>query len=244
MLDYNREAETYDASRGGEARAAAAAEAIERLLPDGTHTVADVACGTGIVTTRLCRPKRSVFGVDRSPGMLSMASGRLPHGVLIGDATRLPIGSARVDVVVLIWLLHLLPDAAPVLAESARILRPGGVLITTVDKDEAALNVESDVAAATAPLRRKYARQAADNVDRVAELAAGHGLRPVGEASFAGIGQGRSPRRWRERIAAGNFPWSRAAGPEEIAVLCRELASLPDQEAARPDPLYRLIAMA
>jgi SAM-dependent methyltransferase len=244
VIDYDGEAETYDASRGGEARATVTAEAVERLLPEGARALVDVACGTGIVTRRLCRPRRVVLGVDRSRGMIELASGRLPHGVAFGDATRLPIGSARADAVVLIWLLHLLPDAAPVLAEGARVLRAGGVLVTTVDKDEAAFSVESDVAAVTAPLRCKYAPMAADRFDRVVGLAAGHGLRPAGEASFAGIGQGRSPRQWRERIIAGSFPWSREADPEEVADLCQDLSALPDQEVARPDPLYRLIALS
>jgi ubiquinone/menaquinone biosynthesis C-methylase UbiE len=244
VIDYDGEAETYDVSRGGEARAAAAAEAVERLLPEGTHTLVDVACGTGIVTRRLRRPTRAVLGLDRSQGMAELASGRLPHAVVLGDATLLPLGSARVDAVVFIWLLHLLPDAAPALAEGARVLRGGGVLVTTVDKDEAAFNVESDVAAVTAPLRRRCVSRAADSFDRVAELAAGHGLRPVGEAAFAGIGQGRSPRQWRERIIAGSFRWSLKASPEEIAGLCRDLESLPGQEATRPDPIYRLVALA
>jgi hypothetical protein len=118
------------------------------------------------------------------------------------------------------------------------------VLVTTVDKDEAAFSIDSDVAAMTAPLRRKYAPLATDHVDRVVGLAARHGLRLVCEASFAGIGQGRSPRHWRERIIAGSFPWSREADPEEIADLCQDLSSLPGQEVARPDPRYRLIALS
>lgn len=244
MIDYDGAAETYDASRGGEARAAAAAEAVERLLPKGTHSLVDVACGTGIVTMRLRRPTRAVLGVDRSPGMAALAASRLRRGVVLGDATRLPVGSARADAVVFIWLLHLLPDAAPALAEGARVLRGGGALVTTVDKDEAAFSVESDVAAVTAPLRRKYAPRAADSFDRVAELAAGHGLQLAGEAAFAGIGQGRSPRQWREGIIAGSYRWSRKASPEEIAGLCQELESLPGQDATRPDPLYRLVALA
>ncbi|NEA04846.1 SAM-dependent methyltransferase, partial [Streptomyces sp. SID10116] len=46
MLDYSQEADRYDASRGGEPRAAAAAEAVLGLLPAGTATLLDVACGT------------------------------------------------------------------------------------------------------------------------------------------------------------------------------------------------------
>jgi ubiquinone/menaquinone biosynthesis C-methylase UbiE len=244
VVDYDSEADTYDVSRGGEPRAAAAADAVERLLPESTRTLVDVACGTGIVTSRLRCPARAVLGVDRSQGMVNRAAGRLPHGVVRGDAARLPLGAARVDAVTFIWLLHLLPDAAPVLAEGARVLRRGGVLVTTVDKDDAAFSVESDVAAVTAPVRRKYARRAADSFDRVTELAAGHGLRPADETAFTGVGQGRSPRQWRAGIIAGGFPWSRQASPGEIAGLCRDLESLPDQDAARPDPRYRLVSLA
>nr|WP_324605751.1 methyltransferase domain-containing protein [Streptomyces sp. NRRL B-24484] len=76
MLDYDGEAATYDATRGGEERAGAAALLV------------DVACGTGIVTARLRRPGRTVLGVDRSGGMAAVAAGRLPGHVLLGDAGR------------------------------------------------------------------------------------------------------------------------------------------------------------
>ena len=57
MLDYDREAAHYDATRGGDARADAAADAIQTLLSaGGTVRIADVGCGTGIVTVRLLRP--------------------------------------------------------------------------------------------------------------------------------------------------------------------------------------------
>ncbi|MFB6822668.1 class I SAM-dependent methyltransferase [Streptomyces virginiae] len=244
MLDYDGVAEGYDASRGGEARAAATVEAVERLLPTRTSALLDVACGTGIVTMHLERPGRTVLGVDRSRGMIDLASRRVPHRMMLGDATRLPIKSAKVDAVVLIWLLHLLDDAGPVLAEGARVLRAGGVLLTTVDKDEAAFSAESDVAAVTARMRHEHAIRASDRFERVVELAAGHGLRLVGDTTFAGSGQGWSPRQWREQIAEGHIHWSREADPARVTRLCRDLSSLPDQDVARPDPLYRLIALS
>ncbi|KIF79701.1 methyltransferase, partial [Streptomyces sp. 150FB] len=218
-------------------------------LPAGTRTLVDVACGTGIVTRRLRGPGRRVLGADRSPGMLAMASGRLPNAVVTGDATRLPVGSGSVDAVVLIWLLHLLPEAAPVLAEAARVLRPGGVLITTVDKTSAAFRTDgddgdnSDLAALVAPVLRPYRETATDRFDSVVELGARYGLRPVGETVFWGVGQGRSPRHWREQIRTGRDAWTRRADPAQVARLCDDLAELPDQETARPDPLYRLVAL-
>jgi 2-polyprenyl-3-methyl-5-hydroxy-6-metoxy-1,4-benzoquinol methylase len=73
MLDYDREAAHYDATRGGDARAEAAAGAIERLLTQvpvgqaaGLVRIADLACGTGIVTVRLAGPGRHVIGMAGS----------------------------------------------------------------------------------------------------------------------------------------------------------------------------------
>ncbi|MBX4176244.1 SAM-dependent methyltransferase, partial [Streptomyces geysiriensis] len=48
MLDYDKEAEVYDASRGGEPRAEAAARAVLSLVPPRARELLDVACGTGI----------------------------------------------------------------------------------------------------------------------------------------------------------------------------------------------------
>ncbi|GGS49329.1 class I SAM-dependent methyltransferase [Streptomyces parvus] len=243
MIDYSAEAEKYDASRGGEPRAEVAAEAVERLLPEGTRSLLDIACGTGIVTRRLRRPGRTVLGTDRSPGMLSLASERLPGHVVTGDATRLPFASGSLDAVVLIWLLHLLPEAAPVLSEAARVLRPGGVLITTVDKDEAYFGAPSDIAELTKPLRRAYEPRVTDQSDRVLRLAGRHGLGLIGETTFPGLGQGRGPRKWYDAIVADRIPWAKAGPPGEVAALCRDLRALPDQEGPRPDPLYRVVAL-
>jgi 2-polyprenyl-3-methyl-5-hydroxy-6-metoxy-1,4-benzoquinol methylase len=90
VLDYDKEAARYDATRGGDARADAAAGAIATLLPESAGLIVDLACGTGIVTTRLAGPGRSVLGIDRSSGMVRVAAGRLPGRVAVGDATCAP----------------------------------------------------------------------------------------------------------------------------------------------------------
>jgi len=133
---YDDEAERYDATRGGEERARAAATAVAELVP-GTGTAVDVAGGTGSVSAELARLGWSVLVTDASAGMLRVAQRRLPGRVLRAAATRLPVRPASVDLVTTIWLLHLLPvaDADRVVAEAARVLRPGGAFVTTVDKD-------------------------------------------------------------------------------------------------------------
>lgn len=130
------EAARYDESRGGPERARAAAEAVHELLPKGGR-VLELAVGTGIVAAELVALGNLVHGVDVSPAMLRHARIRLPGHVAAGDANQLPLADRRCDAVVAIWLLHLLEDSDPVLAEVARILRPDGVFITTTEKSEA-----------------------------------------------------------------------------------------------------------
>jgi SAM-dependent methyltransferase len=290
VIDYDREAASYDDTRGGPERAAAVASAVARLLNGGLlnggllnggvlgggvlgggvlggGVLVDVACGTGIVTSLLkggAAPGdgspsrdgaggsthtgvaggpgsdgergRTVFGVDRSPGMLAVAARRLDGHVLLGDATRLPLASASVDAVLMVWLLHLLPASEPALAEAVRVLKPGGRFITTVGKSAAYFVAPSDVASATE--RWRHDADATDRFDRVAGFLRQAGLHPVGEATFPGIGQGRSPRQWRDLVRAGRLSWAR----DDPGGVDRALAGLPDQERARPEPVYRLVA--
>lgn len=238
MIDYDREAPLYDTTRGGEERASAVAAAVSRLLPS-SGSLLDVACGTGIVTVRLAAA-RPVLGIDRSPGMLSVAAGRLPGRVLLGDAARLPVGSGAFDAVLMVWLLHLLADPLPVLAEAARVVGPGGRVITTVDKSAAMFAEPSDVATVTAPWRQEQSSRATDRCSLVASVLERYGLRPVGESSFPGLGQGRSPAQWRTAVRAGRVPWA-VRDPQGVDQV---LARLPDQDVPRPEPTYRLTAFA
>ncbi|GAA4482098.1 class I SAM-dependent methyltransferase [Actinoallomurus oryzae] len=244
MLDYDREADHYDVTRGGDARAASAAAAVRALLPPDTTRLADLACGTGIVTVRLTRPGRQVIGIDLSSGMTRIAATRLPGRITIGDVTRLPLADASMDAVVMIWLLHLMnaPAGAAALTEVARVLRPGGTLLTTVDKNDAVFATDDDTTALIKPVRAAYAAPQTDATGRVTDLGAPLGLTVTGENAFPGTGQGRSPRRWREHLLAGAFTWAKAAG-DDLTALCERLQALPDQDRPRPDPVYRLLRL-
>jgi SAM-dependent methyltransferase len=244
MPNYDHEAGHYDATRGGDARAAAAAAAAETLLPRDTTMLADLACGTGIVTVRLNQPGRRVIGIDLAPKMASIAAARLPGQIALGDVARLPVADESMNAAVMIWLLHLMNDStsAAALAEAARILQPGGVLLTTVDKNDANFAVDSDTIDLINPVRAAYAPPQSDAVDRVNSLATHLGLTATAQTTFIGTGQGRSPRQWRDRLLNGAFPWAAAAG-EALATLCDQLQTLPDQDQPRPDPVYRLMQL-
>lgn len=238
LLDYDAEAEFYDASRGGTPRAEAAAAAVLGLLPADAGTLLDLGCGTGIVTARLTRPGLRVLGADASHGMAAAALRRgVP--VALADAVRLPVSTGSLDAVTAVWLLHLLrePGLVPaVIAEAARVLRPGGVLIATVDKDSAH-DVGSDIDAVFAAHLTPTPSDASGEVEAHAARA---GLRPGGEAYFTGHGQGRTPRGSAEALLAGRYA-SRIV-PRGITApeLAARLELLPDQDTPRPEPTYRL----
>ncbi|MEU1600798.1 class I SAM-dependent methyltransferase [Streptomyces sp. NPDC005708] len=242
MLDYEREAAEYDATRGGEPRAAAAADALLGLIPDGAGRLLDVACGTRIVTRRLAagRPGLRVTGVDLAHGMALRAAARLPGAVVLADSRRLPFRDGTFDVVTSVWLLHLMEDpedVRAVCAEVARVLRPGGVYVTTVDK-AAAHDVGSDIDTVLAPHPRCPAR---DDAEAVAAHAAAYGLVPAGRARFPGVGQGRSPRATAEDLRRGWFT-TLAPGDPLGDRIAERLAALPDQDRPRPDPVFTLRA--
>ncbi|MEU5361943.1 class I SAM-dependent methyltransferase [Streptomyces sp. NPDC005925] len=242
MLDYEREAEGYDASRGGEPRAAAAAEAVLGLVPQGARRLLDVACGTGIVTRRIAalRPALRVTGADLTPEMARRAAGRLPGAVVLADSRRLPFADGRFDAVSTVWLLHLADhadDVRCIVHECARVLRPGGVYVTTVDK-AAAHDVGSDI---DAVLSSRPPRQARDAAADVEAYAAECGLAPAGRARFPGHGQGRNPRRTMSDLRRGWFVKLPPGHPRADDYAAR-LAALPDPDRPRRDPVFTLRA--
>ncbi|MFJ8885115.1 class I SAM-dependent methyltransferase [Streptomyces sp. NPDC102402] len=242
MLDYDAEAARYDATRGGVPRAEASARALLALVPPSARTLLDIGCGTGLVTERVAhgRPGMRVCGADASHGMLMRARRRV-GAVVLADVRRLPVAGSSLDAVSAVWLLHLLRGDGQVraaVAEAARVLRPGGVFVATVDKDSGH-DVGSDIDAVLAPCLRP---RPADAARLVGEYADGLGLQPAGDAVFAGHGQGRSPRRTARAVLRGDYA-SRLALPGRTAErLAEELMALPGPDRARPDPVFRLTA--
>lgn len=103
--------------------------AVEAALPDLVGlTVLDVGCGTGRLVHFLSERGAQAFGVDLAAEMLVIGAGRAPGRLIRADARRLPFADASVDSAVSVATLEF-TDAAAVLAEMARVTRPGGRIV-------------------------------------------------------------------------------------------------------------------
>lgn len=92
--------------------------------------------GTGL-DLPLLPPGARYFGLDLTPAMLRRARRRVPEALEVhfqcGDAQRLPYRDEAFEAVVLHLILAVVPDPRRLLAEAARVTRPGGRLLV-VDK--------------------------------------------------------------------------------------------------------------
>jgi SAM-dependent methyltransferase len=107
-------------------------EAMARLRPNSR--IVDLGCGPGDPATRLLSEQHAVLGVDLSLAQLQLARELAPRATLVAaDITAFALVPGSVDAVVSFFALGHLPPAthAPLLAEIARWLRPGGFLLTS-----------------------------------------------------------------------------------------------------------------
>jgi len=113
-------------------------EALEAVgLPRG-GALLDVGCGTGAPLARVIADfaPRLAVGVDRSVAHLARAAAVAP--VVRADGGHLPFASATFDAVMMRFVLRHAPSPRALLAEAARVLRPGGRLVV-VDADDDSL---------------------------------------------------------------------------------------------------------
>ncbi len=99
--------------------------------------VVDLGCGPGNVYASVGGTPKALIGVDVARGSLEIAerAGYLP---LLADIQDLPLKSGFADIVVLNATLHHSDDMAQVLSEAARLVRPGGILVTDHDPQTSA----------------------------------------------------------------------------------------------------------
>ena len=99
--------------------------------------VVDVGCGAGIdslIAARMVGPEGRVVGIDMTTAMLDRARAAAVEAGFAnvefreGFMEELPVADAWADVVISNGVLNLTPDKPRVLAEMARVLKPGGRL--------------------------------------------------------------------------------------------------------------------
>ncbi len=102
-------------------------------LLNSTWTVADLGCGTGNAAEHLAPFVKQVIAVDQSAPMIDAARKRLARFSNIdfraGDLESLPIEDMTADATVTTLVLHHIEDPTDAIAESHRVLKPGGVVL-------------------------------------------------------------------------------------------------------------------
>jgi SAM-dependent methyltransferase len=117
-------------------RLAQLARAVRALTPAGGELL-DLGCGSGELARTLAADGYGVTGCDIAPAMVRQATAadreRAVRWIQLAPRWEaLPLAAGSLDTVVAASVLEYVRDPAPVLAECARVLRPGGVLLCTV----------------------------------------------------------------------------------------------------------------
>lgn len=232
--EFDDIAPVYDESRGGTARAAGFAEQLAPLL-DPALPVLDIGVGTGIVAAELTARGHTVHGIDLSPGMLARARARLGARVAVGDAGRLPVRTGSVDQAVSTWLLHAGPDNRAVLAEVARVLRPGGRYLVV---PAGGTRPTDDIGVLVGELEDRLDPEGSrrDGPEWLAPIAAAHGLVYEGTASERPTSFAVSPRAMAESLTRGLFTGAWAVDGEATRLLDEtraRLLALPSPDTPR-----------
>ncbi|MBM3266554.1 MAG: methyltransferase domain-containing protein [Candidatus Sericytochromatia bacterium] len=115
-------------------RAALLALDVRRIAshaPRGAR-VLDVGCGSGDLAASLARAGFAVTGVEVAPDAAEAARRRHGLDVRTGTLAAADFPAGSFDVAVVWHVLEHVPDPAGLLADVARVLRPGGVAIVQV----------------------------------------------------------------------------------------------------------------
>ena len=132
---FARHAAEWDELRGLHSPDAPVEAALNYALGTGNlGALLDVGTGTGRIAQLLAPRASQITALDNSPEMLRLARARLQHlaaehlALVQGDFTALPFAEAAFDTVLFHQVLHYAQAPELVLAEAARVTRPGGTI--------------------------------------------------------------------------------------------------------------------
>ena len=214
-LAFDRVAEEYDATRGGESRGITFANALLGHLPDGR--VLEV-------------------GVDLSRPMLVKAKERLGPCLAQADAARLPVADGAVAAACAVWVLHLVADTRAVICELGRVVRPTGrcVIVSGASRRNAGTDVEELI---STMWRQLQPAGRPDAAPRLLPIAAAAGLRLVAQQRVWVGPRPLSPAELARRIEQRTFSilWeiSEEVWRAEVGPVLAQVQRLPDPSRDR-----------
>jgi ArsR family transcriptional regulator len=130
---FARHADEWDTLRGLHSPDDTVEAALQSALGTGQlGALLDVGTGTGRMAELFAPNAAHVTGIDKSPEMLRLARARLQQlpadqiDLVQGDFTALPFADGSFDTVLFHQVLHYALQPEAVLAEAARVAKPGG----------------------------------------------------------------------------------------------------------------------
>ena len=136
MAYFNRNAKHWNKIRKLHVEEEVVEQAILDTLPvDPIDYILDIGTGTGRILEIVSNRARRAVGIDLSHEMLNLARANLEKKnlrncrVQYADMYRLPMADQSVDAVTVHQVLHFAAQPEKVVAEVARVLRPGGLAV-------------------------------------------------------------------------------------------------------------------
>jgi SAM-dependent methyltransferase len=243
---FDRIADRYDETRGGEERGRFLAREIDPLL-DRNRVVLEIGTGTGLVALGLRELGLRPVGIDLSPEMASRARDRLGPVVALGDAVRLPVADASIDQAYSVWVLHIVGDRGAVLAEVGRVLRPGGRYVVAPGyigrPDDEVGRMLWELDRALDPVGERV-----DDVHELERLAPVAGLRVVEERRCPPrrfeMSPGEAARNIEDRLYSILWDLDPERWEALVEPVLRQMRAMPDPERPRTrEHVYPLILL-
>lgn len=106
--------------------------ALIELLPAPPRRLLDVGCGEGRIGRSLSEHGYTVVGVDADTAMVELAQEH-HQAIVVAGAADLPFAAGEFDTAFTVHVLMEVDELEAALAEIARVLVPGGVLVAVIE---------------------------------------------------------------------------------------------------------------
>ncbi|GEM_PF-2042358 len=120
MVNFDRVADIYDATRGLPESETRRIFDKMKLMFRGVNLVLDAGVGTGRFAKRIEKEGVEVVGIDISLNMITIAEDKGIENLIIADLHQVPLRERCVDASLLVHVLHLVKDWKLVLGELCR----------------------------------------------------------------------------------------------------------------------------